>query len=89
MTVIGIETGAETPRLRECRLLQIDSGLEGGIASEQVVRRAVFLNDENDVLESSLLNGLGVRTCRSEGNQTQQTSERELHADLLIREQNF
>ena len=51
MTVIGIETGAETPRLPELRLLQIDSGLEGGIASEQVVRRAVFLKQNNDVLK--------------------------------------
>ena len=63
MTVIGIETGAETPRLRECRLLQIDSGLEGGIASEQVVRRTVFLKQNNDVLK--VWKGLSVgESCR-------------------------
>jgi hypothetical protein len=50
MGVVGVETCSQTP-LTAGRCLKVYSGFEGGATSEDIVRRSVLLEDDDDVLK--------------------------------------
>jgi hypothetical protein len=50
MGVVGVETCSQTP-LAAGRCLKVYSGFEGGATSEEIVRRSVLLEDDEDVLK--------------------------------------
>jgi hypothetical protein len=50
MGVVGVETCSQTP-LAAGRCLKVYSGFEGGATSEEIVRRSVLLEGDDDGLK--------------------------------------